>query len=92
QMLGFEVTGSWPPDHPNYIHFDMEAGARFSIMEDDDAPSLGRFNFSVSNVDALWEKMSTKAEIVEPLFDTPYGSRKFTIKDLDGKELGFVQE
>ena len=25
----------------------------------------------------------------EPLFDTPWRTRKFTIKDLDGNELGF---
>jgi hypothetical protein len=25
------------------------------------------------------------------LSDTPYGSRKFTIRDPDGNELGFVQ-
>ncbi|HET7628562.1 MAG TPA: VOC family protein [Bacillales bacterium] len=92
QMLGFEVTGSWPPENPNYVHFDMDAGARFSIMEHEDVPTLGRSNFSVADVDALWEKLRNKVEIVEPLFTTPYGSRKFTIKDLDGNELGFVQE
>jgi uncharacterized glyoxalase superfamily protein PhnB len=31
------------------------------------------------------------AEVVEPLHDTPYGTRKFTIRDPDGNELGFVQ-
>ena len=30
-------------------------------------------------------------DVVEPLLDTPYGSRKFTIRDPDGTELGFVQ-
>jgi hypothetical protein len=30
--------------------------------------------------------------VIEPLFDTPYGSRKFTISDPDGNELGFVRE
>ncbi len=27
--------------------------------------------------------------IVEPLFDTPWGTKKFTIRDLDRNELGF---
>jgi uncharacterized glyoxalase superfamily protein PhnB len=31
------------------------------------------------------------AEVIEPLQDTPYGTRKFTIRDPDGNELGFVQ-
>ena len=28
---------------------------------------------------------------IEPLTTTPYGSVKFTIRDPDGNELGFVQ-
>ncbi len=39
----------------------------------------------------FWEQLKDKVEIIEPLFDTPYGTRKFTIKDLDGNELGFCQ-
>jgi hypothetical protein len=29
--------------------------------------------------------------VIESLIDTPYGTRKFTIRDPDGNELGFVQ-
>jgi uncharacterized glyoxalase superfamily protein PhnB len=54
-------------------------------------PTGARFNFSVEDVDALWERIEDKVEVVEPLFDTPYGTRKFTIRDLDGNELGFVK-
>jgi predicted enzyme related to lactoylglutathione lyase len=91
--LGFEVTATWPPKEPNYAHFDMGEGSIFSIMEQDskDVPSKGRLNFSVEDVDGLWDKLKDKVEIVEELFDTPYGSRKFTIYDPDGNELGFVQ-
>jgi len=32
------------------------------------------------------------ATVVEPLFDTAYGTRKFTIADPDGNELGFVRD
>ena len=53
--------------------------------------SLGRYNFEVKNIDTLWEQLKDKAEVVEPLFDTPYGTRKFTIKDLHGNELGFCR-
>jgi hypothetical protein len=38
-------------------------------------------------VDAWWEKLRDRAEVVEPLFDTPYGTRKFTVKDPDGTSL-----
>jgi uncharacterized glyoxalase superfamily protein PhnB len=32
------------------------------------------------------------AEVVEPLFDTAYGTRKLTVKDPEGNELGFARE
>jgi hypothetical protein len=39
----------------------------------------------------LWERLKDRAEVVEELFDTPSGSRKFTIRDPDGNEPGCVQ-
>lgn len=91
EVLGFQVTSTWPPEKPNYAHFESEEGAIFSIMEDHNVPSQGRFNFTVADVDGLWERLKDHVEVVEELFDTPYGSRKFTIRDLDGNELGFVK-
>jgi len=32
------------------------------------------------------------AIVIAPLFTTPYGTRKFTIADPDGNELGFVRD
>ena len=66
--------------------------AQFAISEMDPVPAAGRYNFSVRDVDAWWEKLRDRAEVVEPLFDTAYGTRKFTVKDPDGNELGFVRE
>jgi len=91
EMLGFAVRNTWPPDNPNYVDFVPQDGATFSIMVADPVPSGGRFNFSVKNAHALWEHLKDKVQVVEPLFDTAYGSRKFTIQDLDGNELGFVE-
>lgn len=61
-------------------------------MEDPRVPSNGRFNFYIKDMDPLWEKLKHTAEIVEELFDTPYGSRKLTIRNPDGNELGFVED
>ena len=91
ETLGFEVEGLWPPDRPHYAGFVAGEGATFSIMVAEPVPTGARFNFSVSEVDALWLALKDRAQVVEPLFDTPYGTRKFTILDLDGNELGFVQ-
>ena len=51
----------------------------------------GRFNFTVDDPDALWEQLKDTVTVIEPLFDTAYGTRKFTIADPDGNELGFVR-
>jgi catechol 2,3-dioxygenase-like lactoylglutathione lyase family enzyme len=88
-VLGFEVESYWPPDAPNYAHFVTDSGATFAVMEA--AGRGGRFNFTVDDPDAWWDKLKDRAVIVEPLFDTPYGTRKFTIADPDGNELGFVR-
>ena len=87
--LGFEVESVCPPDRPTYADFKSSGGATFAIME---AEGRGaRFNFTVDDPDALWIELKDKVEVVEPLFDTPYGTRKFTISDPDGNELGFVR-
>jgi len=90
-MLGFEVRNLWPTDDPNYADFVSSEGATFSVMEAKPVPSGGRFNFTVGDVDALWARLKGTADVVEALFNTPYGSRKFTIRDPDGNELGFVE-
>ena len=92
QVLGFEVAAYWPPESPNYCHFKSDGGATYGIME---APGRGaRFNFMVDDPDALWESLKDddRVRVVEELFNTPYGTRKFTIADPDDNELGFVRD
>jgi catechol 2,3-dioxygenase-like lactoylglutathione lyase family enzyme len=91
RLLGVPAEGHWPPDAPTYAHFTL-GPAQFALGRYDPAPAVGaRFNLEVDDVDAWWARLGPTAEVVEPLFDTPYGSRKFTIRDPDGNELGFVQ-
>ena len=91
RVLNFEIRTYWPPDHPNYADFVAADGAMFAVMEATPVPTGGRLNFTVADVDTLWHQLQDMVEVVEPLFDTAYGTRKFTIRDLDGNELGFVQ-
>ena len=89
-VLGFEVESFWPADRPNYAHFKSAGGATFAVME---ANGRGaRFNFTVDDPDALWAELKDRVAVIEPLFDTAYGTRKFTIADPDGNELGFVRD
>ena len=92
EILGFEVHEYWPPENPDYVDFVVSEGATFSVMAAKPVPTGGRYNFRTSNVEDLWNELKNKVDIVEPLFDTAYGTRKFTIRDPDGNELGFVQE
>jgi catechol 2,3-dioxygenase-like lactoylglutathione lyase family enzyme len=91
ELLGVPAEGHWPPDAPTYAHFTL-GPAQFAIGRYDPAPSAGaRFNFEVDDVDGWWTRLGPTADVLEPLTTTPYGSRKFTIRDPDGNELGFVQ-
>jgi catechol 2,3-dioxygenase-like lactoylglutathione lyase family enzyme len=88
--LGARAAGHWPPDAPTYVHFTF-GPTQLALGRYDPAPATGaRFNFEVDDVDAWWARLRDE-DVLEPLFDTPYGSRKFTIRDPDGNELGFVQ-
>ncbi|HEY6744894.1 MAG TPA: VOC family protein [Mycobacteriales bacterium] len=91
RVLGVPAEGHWPPDEPTYVHFTL-GPAQLGLGQYEPAPAVGaRVNFEVDDVDAWWSRLGREADVVEPLFDTPYGSRKFTITDPDGNELGFVQ-
>ena len=91
RLLGVAAHGHWPPDAPTYVHFNLGA-AQFALGQYEPAPATGaRFNFEVEDVDAWWLRLSDESDVLEPLFDTPYGTRKFSIRDPDGNELGFVQ-
>jgi predicted enzyme related to lactoylglutathione lyase len=90
-ILGLTAEAHWPPDNPVYAHFNT-GGAQFAISVLAPAPGAARFNFSVDDVDQWWERLRDRADVVEPLYDTPYGTRKFTVSDPDGNELGFVRD
>jgi predicted enzyme related to lactoylglutathione lyase len=91
EWLGFKVRSTRPPDEPNYVDFPPSNGGASSMIIADPVPPARRFNFDVEDVDALWRELRAKVEVVEPLFGTAKRSRKFTIRDRDGNELGSVQ-
>jgi len=88
---GLAAKGHWPPEAPAYAHFDT-GGAQFAISVMEPVPAAGRYNFTVDDDDARWAQLRDRAIVVEPVFDTAYGQRKFTIRDPDGSEPGFVRD
>lgn len=90
-FFGATASGHWTPGSPTYVHFSL-GPVQFALGRYDPAPATGaRFNFEVDDVDAWWARLGSHSDVLEALFDTPYGTRKFTIRDPDGNELGFVQ-
>lgn len=90
EVLGLEVDSCWPKDNPTYYDF-KGVGVCFAIglAENGKIYHGGRTNFQTEDVDQLWERLKDKVTVVEPVWDTPWGTRKFTIADPDGNELGF---
>ena len=70
----------------------LQGGGRRDLRSPGSARPRSQFNFTVDDPDSLWERVKDAVAVVEPLFDTPYGTRKFTIADPDGNELGFVRD
>ncbi len=92
EVLGFEVASKFPKDKPVYYHFKNNGGAIFAIGVAEKVIPYERYNFMPEDVDKLWEKLKDKVTVIEPLFDTPWGTRKFTIADTDGNEIGFYRD
>lgn len=90
-ILGFECTGADITERWSYADFEFGSGATFAIAVSDKGATNARFNFDVDNVNELWEQIKDKVTVVEAIETMPYGTRKFTIADPDGNELGFVQ-
>jgi hypothetical protein len=55
---------------------DEWLASQFTLGRYEPVPAAARFNFEVDDVDAWWARVGPTADVVEELFDTPYGSRK----------------
>lgn len=90
EVLGFEINSCYPKENPVYYDF-KGVGACFAIgLADGGKIHHGsNTNFKAENVDELWEQLKNKVNVIEPIWDTPWETRKFTIADPDGNELGF---
>ena len=58
-----------------------------------DKPQLtGSLYFRCDDVNAFWESVKDKAEVVYPIEDFDYGMREFAVRDNNGYLLQFGQE
>lgn len=89
-LLGFELGDDWPATNWQSFRFGDQL---FAIREKAGfvrGESFDITNFEADGVDALWQRVKDKAEVVEELGPTPWGSYRFVIKDPDGYQVAFV--
>jgi uncharacterized glyoxalase superfamily protein PhnB len=88
--LGFRHSGTYQDWHS----YEIEGGGGFGIIAD---PGLSRtpcpdiVNFSLPDIDAMWEKVRDQVRVESPPQVMPWGTRKFVVLDPDGMRLGFVE-
>ena len=86
-VLGFEPGAFYEPTR--WQSYRTSGTTFFAIGEP--PGSTEETAFFVPDVEALWERVKDRAEVVEPLAVTPWGSHKFVVRDSDGHLLAFVQ-
>jgi catechol 2,3-dioxygenase-like lactoylglutathione lyase family enzyme len=90
-VLGFQAGECYEPTKWQPYNLD---GQYLAIREVDRKAARDDFditNVELDDVEALWRRVKDRAEVVEPLATTPYGTYKFVVKDPDGYRLGFVR-
>ncbi len=104
--LGFEVTGTYPEDDPNWCYLKRgDSHLMFSSLDElehghDEGEEnhhhgpTGVWTLYVypDDVDSLWERLKKEAPVAYPLYETPYGMREFGIRDPNGFMLSFGKD
>lgn len=86
-VLGFEPDAFYEPTR--WQSYKMSGVTFFAVGEP--PSSTEETAFFVADVEVLWERVKDRAEVVEPLAMTPWGSYKSVVRDPDGHLLAFVQ-
>ena len=90
-VLGFIADSYFEPTR--WQSYKFAGRAYFSISEVADFRRQAWadiVNFDVEEIESYWNRVRDQVEVETELSETPWGSYKFIIKDLDGYRLGFV--
>ena len=89
-ILGFNVVDS----AGNTLTVEKEGG-RLIFTEHDlwnvGSGISGTVYFAIQNVNDYFNSIKDKSVVIWPLENTPYGSREFGVKDVNGYYLAFAQ-
>jgi uncharacterized glyoxalase superfamily protein PhnB len=88
-VLGFRVDGLFPEEVPTWCGMHSgNARIMFSTLDGVAAPALtGAIYLYLDDVEATWRRLRDTTEVAEPLHDTAYGMREFSIRDPNGFTL-----
>ncbi|WP_424961637.1 VOC family protein [Ekhidna sp.] len=88
-ILGFNISFLWQ-DPPTYgvVNREDAVGIHFTETSSPLSTDDAKLYIFVNNPDAVYEEFqNTNANIVEPINDTEYKMREFTIEDLNGYKI-----
>lgn len=88
EILGLEIER----DHPTFVQFKEQAGARFAIASDESLSGRNEpeLYWLVDDAEAAFSELSRKAEITLPLKQMPFG-KVFGVKDPAGQPRYFLE-
>jgi uncharacterized glyoxalase superfamily protein PhnB len=103
KILGFKIKLSVPQEKPFFVvmikdDIEIMLYARQNFEDEIDELKFlktgGTFMiyFKVLDIEEFYKTIKEKAEIIQKLHDTEYGSKEFIIKDNNGYFLGFFQD
>ena len=88
KVLGFEPGAAYEPTRRQA--YKVQDGVFFAIGEP--PSSTDEIPFTVSDIEAFWERIKDDVEIVYPLEKTSWGTYRFVKRDPDGPLLAFGQQ
>ena len=92
--LGFDLTFRDSADTPNYIVFRRDAVALHMQFQYEHEMGTIRLRFLVEDPDALFDEFQRRAVECTSAGprNTPWGTREFGIRDVDGNGLIFCRD
>jgi uncharacterized glyoxalase superfamily protein PhnB len=83
-VLGFRIGWLWDNDFGAVLNDEVEI-----FFSKEEKPQSGfTIYLFVDNADALHETYTASgADIVEPIYSTPWGMREFVVRDINGHKL-----
>jgi uncharacterized glyoxalase superfamily protein PhnB len=96
RAFGFERLHAYEDGNGGIAHAEMRWGESVLMFGSDRQDTFGKragagwLYATCDDPDALFERATAAgAEVVRPLQDTDYGSRDFTVRDLEGNTWSF---